>query len=158
MQEISNKSIKLSHKLAKELIITDILSQYGQGQFRWVVKTRIGMTVTDSRAFENPRICADPAAAISSHKKGALQTVQFKPDGADYWLTIFSRIGKRVKLIDEAILATLRVGVINNMFSNTNLMDMTQYKLVGASTWASWAFVQNREAQEANEPLEAQEA
>ena len=58
-------------------------------------------------------------------------------------LTVFSRTGKKVKLIDEAILANLTVGTINGMFANTNLMDMEQYKLVGAKSWASMAFVQN---------------
>jgi hypothetical protein len=29
------------------------------------------------------------------------------------------------------------------MFDNTNLMDMTQYKLVNASNWASKAFTLN---------------
>ena len=156
MQEIQNKSIKLNHKLASELIITDILSQYGTGQFRMVVKTKLGMTVCDARDFDNPRISANPASAISGYKKGVLQTVQFKPDGADFWLTIFSRTGKRVKLIDESILATLTVGTINGMFCNTNLMDMNQYKLVGASSWASMAFIQNKKKEAAQKvPLEA---
>ena len=143
MQEIKNKSIKLNHKLADELIINDILSQYTMGRFRMVVKTKLGMTVCDTRDFDNPRIMANPASAISGYKKGVLQTVQFQPIGTDFWLTIFSRTGKRVKLIDESILATLTVGTINGMFYNTNLMDMNQYKLVGASSWASMAFIQN---------------
>ena len=73
-----------------------------------------------------------------------MQTVQFQPEGSDFWLTVFSRTGKRVKLIDESILANLTVGTINSMFYNTNLMDMSQYKLVGSSSWASMAFVENK--------------
>ena len=140
---MENKSIKLTHKLANELMTVDILSQYGAGQFRMVVKTKLGMTVVDARSFDNPRIMANPESAISGYKKGALQTVQFKADGSECWLTVFSRTGKRVKLIDEAILANLTVGTINGMYYNTNLMDMAQYKLVGSKTWASMAFVQN---------------
>ena len=140
---MENKSIKLTHKLANELMTVDILSQYGAGQFRMVVKTKLGMTVCDTRDFDNPRIMANPECAISGYKRGALQTVQFCPEGSDFYLTIFSRTGKKVKLIDESILANLTVGTINGMFPNTNLMDMAQYKLVGSKSWASMAFVQN---------------
>ena len=140
---MENKSIKLTHKLANELMTVDILSQYGAGQFRMVVKTKLGMTVCDTRDFDNPRIMANPECAISGYKKGVLQTVQFCPEGSDFYLTIFSRTGKSVKLIDESILANLTVGTINGMFPNTNLMDMAQYKLVGSKSWASMAFVQN---------------
>jgi hypothetical protein len=143
MREIQNKSIKLTHKLANELMTVDILSQYEAGKFRMVVKTKLGMTVCDTSGFDNPRIMANLESAISGYKKGALQTVQFCPDGSDFWLTIFSRTGKRVKLIDESILANLTVGTINGMYYNTNLMDMAQYKSVGSTSWASMAFVQN---------------
>ena len=143
MRELQNKSIKLTHKLANELMTVDILSQYKGGKFRMVVKTKLGMTVCDARDFDNPRIMANPECAISGYKKGALQTVQFCPEGSDFYLTIFSRTGKRVKLIDESILANLTVGTINGMYCNTNLMDMEQYKSVGSTSWASMAFVQN---------------
>ena len=143
MRGIQNKNIKLTHKLANELMTVDILSQYKGGKFRMVVKTKLGMTVCDARDFDNPRIMANPECAISGYKKGVLQTVQFCPEGSDFYLTIFSRTGKKVKLIDESILANLTVGTINGMFPNTNLMDMEQYKLVGSKSWASMAFVQN---------------
>lgn len=143
MKEFKNKAIKMTLGLQSEIMTTDILSQYTAGEFRMVVKTRLGMTVCDARDFDNPRIMANPECAISGYKANALQTVQFKPEGSDFWLTIFSRTGKKVKLIDEAILANLTVGTINGMFYNTNLMDMHQYKLVGSKTWASMAFVEN---------------
>ena len=143
MKEFKNKAIKMTLGLQSEIMTTDILSQYTAGEFRMVVKTRLGMTVCDARDFDNPRIMANPECAISGYKANALQTVQFKPEGSDYWLTVFSRTGKKVKLIDEAILANLTVGTINGMFYNNNLMDMHQYKLVGSKTWASMAFVEN---------------
>lgn len=133
----------MTYGLQSELMTTDILSEYESGEFRMVVKTKLGMTVCDARDFDNPRIMANPECAISGYKRGALQTVQFKPEGSNFWLTIFSRTGKKVKLIDESILANLTVGTINAMYDNTNLMDMSQYKLVGASSWASKAFTQN---------------
>tara|TARA_Y100000389_G_scaffold198605_1_gene235420 strand:+ start:573 stop:1031 length:459 start_codon:yes stop_codon:yes gene_type:complete len=144
IKEFKNKSIQMTYGLQSELMTTDILSEYESGEFRMVVKTKLGMTVCDARDFDNPRIMANPECAISGYKRGALQTVQFKPEGSNFWLTIFSRTGKKVKLIDESILANLTVGTINGMFDNTNLMDMSQYKLVGASSWASKAFTQNQ--------------
>ena len=143
MREFKNKAIKMSLGLQREIMTNDILSQYTAGKFRMVVKTRLGMTVCDTRDFDNPRIMANPESAISGYKANALQTVQFQPEGSDYWLTVFSRTGKKVKLIDESILANLTVGTINGVFYNTNLMDMQQYKLVGSKTWASMAFVEN---------------
>ena len=143
MKEFKNKNIRMTMGLQSEIMVTDTLSQYSAGEFRMVVKTKLGMTVCDARDFDNPRICANPELAISGYKAGALQTVQFKPEGSDFWLTIFSRTGKKVKLIDESILANLTVGTINGMYYNTNLMDSQQYKLVGSKTWASMAFVEN---------------
>lgn len=140
---MKNQMIKMTPKLKSELMVVDILGNYTSGKFRMVVKTKLGMTCCDARDFDNPRIMANPECAISGYKANALQTVQFQPEGSEFWLTVFSRTGKRVKLIDEAILANLTVGTINSMFYNTNLMDMNQYKLVGSSSWASMAFVEN---------------
>ena len=143
MKELQNKEIKMTYQLSESLIHTDILTQYESGKFRMVVKTNLGMTVCDVRDSDNPRMKEHPEMAISGYKRGALQTVQFLPNGSDFWLTIFSRTGKKVKLIDESILADLTVGTINGMFDNTQLMDMSQYKLVGSTSWASKAFTQN---------------
>jgi hypothetical protein len=149
MKEFQNQSIKCTGQLRRELMTTDILSRATSGQFRMVVKTKLGMTIVDARDFDNPRIMANPESAISGYKSGALQTVEFKAEGSNVWLTVFSRTGKKVKLIDEVILANLTVGTINGLYSNTNLMDMEQYKLVGAKSWASMAFVQNEAPVEA---------
>ena len=144
MKEFKNKAIKMTLGLQREIMTNDILSQYTAGKFRMIVKTKLGMTCCDARDFDNPRIMANPERAISGYKANALQTVQFQPEGSEFWLTVFSRTGKKVKLIDESILAKLTVGTINSMFYNTNLMDMSQYKLVGSSSWASMAFVENK--------------
>jgi len=143
MRSFTNKSIKMTPGLQSELMCVDIISNYTEGKFRMIVKTKLGMTCCDARDFDNPRIMANPECAISGYKKGVLQTVQFQPEGSEFWLTVFSRTGKKVKLIDESILANLTVGTINSMFYNTNLMDMSQYKLVGSKSWASMAFVEN---------------
>ncbi len=144
MRNLNNPYLIL---LDNDIMTNDILSQYESGKFRMVVKTKLGMTVCDARDFDNPRIMANPECAISGYKKGALQTVQFQPEGSDFWLTVFSRTGKKVKLIDETILVNLTVGTINSMFYNTNLYNYAQYKAVNSSTWASYAYQQNQQAE-----------
>ncbi len=141
MREINNSELVIVGN--RDMMLVDILSQYASGKFRMVVKTRLGMTVCDARDFDNPRIMANPECAISGYKKGALQTVQFQPEGSDIWLTIFSRTGKKVKLIDESILVNLTVGTINSMYYNTNLDDHHQYKAVKSKSWASMAYKMN---------------
>ena len=122
----------------------DILSNYTEGKFRMIVKTKLGMTCCDARDFDNPRIMKYPETAISGYKKGVLQTVQFQPTGSDHWLTVFSRTGKTVKLIDKSILVNLTVGTINSMYYNTNLYNWEQYKKVNSKTWASYAYQMNQ--------------
>tara|TARA_R110000772_G_scaffold55472_8_gene126575 strand:+ start:2910 stop:3335 length:426 start_codon:yes stop_codon:yes gene_type:complete len=121
----------------------NIMSRYDAGEFRMVVKTRQGMTVVDARDFENPRIMANPELAISTYKKGALQTVQFKPEGSIYWLTVFARAGKKINTIDEAILEHLTVGTINQLYYNTELYSQLQYNAVQSKSWACKAYVMN---------------
>ena len=127
----------------QDIMTVKILDRYKGGEFRHIVKTKLGMTCVDARDFDNVRMNKYPDSIISGYKVGALQTVQFKAEGSDTWLTVFSRTGKKVKLIDEAIMRDLTVGTINNTFDNTNLMDMNQYRAVNSSTWASMAFVMN---------------
>ena len=127
----------------RDIMTVNILDQSAKGEFRHIVKTRLGMTCVDARDFDNVRMNEHPERIISGHKRGALQTVEFKAEGSDIWLTVFSRTGKKVKLMDEAIMRDLTVGTINGMFDSTNLMDMNQYKAVNSKSWASTAFVMN---------------
>ena len=127
----------------QDIMTVNILDQYEGGEFRHIVKTKLGMTCVDARDFDNVRMNKFPESIISGYKRGVLQTVQFKAEGSDTWLTVFSRTGKKVKLIDETILRNLTVGTINSMFDNTNLMDQNQYRAVNSKTWASMAFIMN---------------
>ena len=129
----------------QDIQTTDCLSQFKSGKFRMIIKTRLGMTCKDCRDWDSTRLMKYPEAIISGYEKGVLQTVEFCPDGSDFYLTVFSRTGKKVKLIDETILANLTVGVINSMYSNTNLYCQDQYKMVNSTSWASKAFVMNKE-------------
>mgnify|MGYP001544288343 CR=1 FL=1 len=123
----------------------DILSKYGKGKFRFVVKTRLGMSIVDAGDFDNPRLMENPGSILNGYKKGVLHTVEFQPEGSDFYLTIFSRMGKKVNLIDETILANLKVGTINSLFYNTNLYSQAQYSAVNSKTWDSYAYQINEE-------------
>ena len=87
---MKNQMIKMTPKLKSELMVVDILGNYTNGKFRMVVKTKLGMTCCDARDFDNPRIMANPECAISGYKANALQTVQFQPEGSEFWLTVQS--------------------------------------------------------------------
>ena len=143
-----NNQRKINNPLLKiignsEMVLVDILSQYGSGDYRHIVKTKLGMTCVDSRDFDSHHMGNHPSSTITGYKNGVLQTVQFKPSGTNTWLTIFSRTGKKVKLIDESILVNLTVGHINGMYYNTNLYSHQQYKSVNSKSWASMAYQMN---------------
>lgn len=120
------------------------LKDYTAGKFRFISKARAGfMTVVDARDFDNPRYMANLESLLTAFKPGALHSIEFCPEGGDYYLTVFARVGKKIKLIDEAILESLTVGTINQYWYNTNLMDQAQYRTVGAKTWADKAYTNN---------------
>jgi hypothetical protein len=123
---------------------TDFLSQYTAGKFRFISKCRAGfMTIVDGRDMDNAMYMQHPESLITGYKKGALQTVQFNPEGTDIWLTVFARVGKKIHLCDQTILRNLTVGTINGLYYNTNFYSQSQYSAVGATSWASKAFVEN---------------
>ena len=129
---------------SRNISTAKVLGNYSAGKFRFVVKVRAGfLTVCDARDFENERYLKYPESIIADYKKNALQTVQFKPEGSDYWLTVFAKKGKTIPVIDELILANLTVGTINSCWLNTALYNHAQYTAVKAKTWASKAFVMN---------------
>ena len=122
----------------------DFLTKYSAGKFRFITKCRAGfMTIVDSRDGDNAGYMQYPESLITGFKKGALQTVQFNPAGTDIWLTIFARVGKKIHLCDQTILRALTVGTINSLYYNTNFYSQSQYGAVGATSWASKAYVAN---------------
>lgn len=120
-----------------------------KGQFRAITKVRGGfMTVSDFNEHTNELFSKNPSSVLGWYKKGALQTVQFKPEGSNYWLTVFARVGKKIKLVDKDILKDLKVGTINSVWFNTELYNYQQYSVVNAKNWDSKAFVMNEEVME----------
>ena len=120
-----------------------------KGEFRVVSKVKAGfMSVVEFNEFTNEIFSKDPSQVLGWFNKGAIQSVEFKAEGTKYWLTVFARVGKKIKMVDENILRGLKVGVVNPLFSNTDLYSQHQYQSVNAKTWDSFAFVMNEEVLE----------
>ena len=118
-----------------------------KGEYRAIVKCRAGfMTIVDDLGIQANWGRQDWNSAMDvfrGFKKGALQTIQFKAEGTNSWLTVFARKANKVILMDKQMFMDMKVGDINQDWSNTNLYNQDQYKTVNAKTWASKAFVIN---------------
>jgi len=119
----------------------------GEGTYRAIVKVQAGfMTTVDDLGIQanwGKKQWNKGIEVFRSFKKGALQSIQFQPEGTNHWLTVFAKVGTKIKLIDNAILSEITVGDINGSWYNTNLYNQTQYQAVGAKTWADKAYVKN---------------
>jgi hypothetical protein len=119
-----------------------------KGQYRAIVKVQAGfMTVVDDIGIQNNWGKQQWNSAIDvfrGFKKGALQTIQFKAESTDSWLTVFAKSGNKVKLMDYQLFKDMEVGDINQNWSNTNLYSQTNYALCNTKTWADKAFVVNK--------------
>jgi len=115
-----------------------------KGSYRIVYKCQAGfLSIAESQYNDDMANEHGPASLLSCWKKGHLQTIQFKAEGGNYWLTVFARKGKKIVVIDQDILKGLTVGTINSFFIDTNLYSQKQYEAVNAKNWASKAFVMN---------------
>ncbi len=119
-----------------------------QGQYRAIVKVKAGfMTVVDDLGIQanwGRQQWNSPMDVFKNFKKGALQTIEFKAEGSNNWLTVFARSGKTVKTMDVEMFMAMKVGDINQDWYNTNLYSQTNYALAGAKTWADLAFAPNQ--------------
>jgi hypothetical protein len=106
-----------------------------KGIFQAIVKVPAGFMVASEIGSELP--------SLNRWKKGALQSIQFKAQGVNHWVTVFAKKGTNIILLDEKIAETVEVGTVNQLFYNTNLMDQNQYQAVKAKTWADKAFLLN---------------
>jgi hypothetical protein len=117
------------------------------GQYRAIVKVRAGFfTVVDDLGIQanwGRQRWNRGIDVFRNFQKGALQTIEFKAEESNNWLTVFARSGKTVKLMDRQLFEDMEVGDINQIWSNTNLYDQKQYGMVNAKSWASKAFVKN---------------
>lgn len=119
-----------------------------KGEYRAIVKCRAGfMTIVDDLGIQANWGRQDWNSAMDvfrGFKKGALQTIQFKAEGTNSWLTVFARKANKVILMDKQMFMDMKVGDINQDWSNTNLYSQTNYKICKAKTWADKAFVMNK--------------
>ena len=118
------------------------------GQFRAIVKVSAGfMTVANDLGLtykcEAGLKWKRAIDVFRSFKKGALQTIEFKADESDTWLTVFAKAGTKIKFMDNQLFQDMEVGDVNQNWSNTNLYDQAQYAMVNSKTWASKVFVRN---------------
>lgn len=118
------------------------------GQFRAIVKVRAGfMTVVGDLGVQcNWSTGPQWKRAIDvfrGFKKGALQTIEFKADGTETWLHVFAKAGTKIRFMDNQLFEDMKVGDINQIWTNTNLYDPKQYAMVNSKTWASKVFVMN---------------
>ena len=118
----------------KGLSITSMIGD-NKGIFQAIVKVPAGYLVAYELGSELP--------SLNRWKKGALQTIQFQPEGSKHWLTVFARKGTKVIILDLQIAEQLEVGTVNQLFYNTNLMDQGQYQAMRAKTWADKVFLIN---------------
>ena len=124
------------------------------GEYRAIVKVQACfMTVVDDLGIQ-AKWSSGPSwkkamDVFRGFKRGALQTIQFRAEGADVWLTVFARKGNKVVLMDTAMFLEMEVGDINQDWSNSNLYSQNNYRLCNAKTWADKAFVLNHQAEAA---------
>lgn len=118
-----------------------------QGQYRAIVKVKAGfMTIVEDLGIQanwGRQRWNSAMDVFRGFKKGALQTIEFKAEGSDTFITVFARSGNKIKLMDLEMFQTMTVGDINQDWSSTNLYSQTNYRMAGANTWADKAFVTN---------------
>ena len=118
----------------KGLSITSMIGE-SKGIFQAITRVPAGYMVAYELGSELP--------SLNRWKKGALQTIQFQPEGSNHWLTVFARKGTKVLILDLKIAEQLEVGTVNSLFYNTNLYDQGQYSAMRAKTWADKVFLIN---------------
>jgi hypothetical protein len=120
--------------LIKDLRIVDMIGD-SKGIFQAIVKVPAGFMTAYEIGSELP--------SLNRWKKGALQTIQFQPEGSKHWVTVFAKKGTKIIIMDEKIAEYLEVGTVNQLFYNTNLMDQKQYQAVNARNWGHRVFEMN---------------
>ena len=127
--------------------IVDHLSAFTSGHFRFVIKNGAGFsTVQDAMKVQDIDFIKRPETLLTLHQKGALQTVEFCPEGGTYYSTVFARKGKRVIVLDQAIMANLKIGTVSTFFGDTNLNTGPQRVAVNATQYSDFLFRMNQEA------------
>lgn len=149
---MKKKQFNPDYKPAVEIFNAERISQVDfiqgrKGEYRAIVRVQAGfMTVVEDhgiRANWGRQSWNSAMDVFRGFKKGALQTIEFRAEGSETFITVFARSGNKIKLMDSDMFLAMEVGDINQDWSNTNLYSQTNYSLAGAKTWADKAFVKN---------------
>lgn len=118
-----------------------------KGVYRAIVKVQAGfMSVVDDMGIQNNwgRQAWNSAIDVfRNFKKGALQTIEFQAEGTNHWITVFTRKGNKIILMDTQLFLDMLVGDINQDWSNTDLYCQENYQAAGAKNWSHKAFIAN---------------
>ena len=123
--------------LDKTIIIVNFIN-VRSGKFTAIVKVKAGFFSLVSR--NDWETIYD---VFSFFKKGALQYIEFTPEGSDTSLTVFAMKGKKCLIMDKELAEMITVGDVNSTWVSTNLYNQEQYKAVNATSWISKVFVVN---------------
>ena len=135
MEKIILKRVNKTTFANSERIGVTNFIQGQKGNFRAIVKCPAGfMTVSDCRGAKSA------IDAFRCFQQKGLQTIEFQPKGYDTWFTVFARKGKKIICMDEEMFMTMKVGDINQQWSDTNLYSQNNYRIAGAATWEDFAF------------------
>jgi hypothetical protein len=149
---MKKKQFNPDYKPAVQIFNAERISQVDfiqgrKGEYRAIVRVQAGfMTVVEDqgiRANWGRQSWSSAMDVFRGFKKGALQTIEFRAEGSETFITVFARSGNKIKLMDSDMFLAMEVGDINQDWSNTNLYSQTNYGLAGAKTWADKAFVKN---------------
>ena len=149
---MKKKQFNPDYKPTVEIFNAERISQVDfiqgrKGEYRAIVRVQAGfMTVVEDhgiRANWGRQSWNSAMDVFRGFKKGALQTIEFRAEGSETFITVFARSGNKIKLMDSDMFLAMEVGDINQDWSNTNLYSQTNYGLAGAKTWADKAFVKN---------------
>ena len=125
----------------RDLMITNLEDPFmcGEGKYRVISKCRAGFMVSSLTTAKS-----DIAVLNSCNKKAVQSITRIKDiEGiGEYEFTVYARAGKKI-WIEEAMLAEITVGDINQDLSKTALYNQFQYQAVNAKTWADKAYVMN---------------
>ena len=149
---MKNQQFNPEYTPAVEIFNSERISQVSfiqgrKGEYRAIVKVQAGfMTVVNDLGIQanwGRQAWNSAMDVFRGFKRGALQTIEFKAEGSETFITVFARSGNKIKLMDTEMFLAMEVGDINQDWSKTNLYSQTNYRMAGAKTWADKAFVTN---------------
>ncbi len=122
----------------KDLNVLSAFESYDSFKGQYMVTTKITGGFTTTKLIEADSMIK----AFRSFRAEKILNIQWvTPKG--YSLTVFAKSGKKIRIAQE-LLVDLEVADINaDKLSDSVLGSAAQYKMVNASSWASFAYKMN---------------